>query len=525
MSEWWERPETNSQEPEPTQPSEPIIPDAPDAPAEPQTPDTPVSPSEASPSAPLTPPDTRDDPSVPYAPPVPEPPQPPVQPPIQTPVQPSVQAPPTRPPMWTPPPAATPNQWPSRPSAPQPTVPQPPRPQKSSGSGATVIAVTVLAALCVVLLVIGAFMFFDRSTPAPAPSGTTTTTTTSNADSTVSANENAPSVVIHDNDADDGGLTTTEIVGRNLDSTVVINMYSTSAAQYGNFSFNTETESESMVGTASGIVMSEDGYIITNEHVCVNEKTGQPYSRLEVVLYNGATYTAKVIGSDADTDLAVIKIEATGLKAATFGSSSKMSIGDRVVTLGNAGGLEWSASQGILSGTKRDVYDKTGYSIQCLQIDAAINPGNSGGPLLNSMGQVIGINSAKIVYTGYESLGFSIPIDEAKPILDDLIRYGYVTGRVELGIKGYTITQTGYEGFMVSEIDEDSSLKGANIQTYDIITSLDGEKVTNRTTLRNLLSKHRVGDTVTVGILRITNQRTGTTERFEVQVTLKESRG
>ena len=243
------------------------------------------------------------------------------------------------------------------------------------------------------------------------------------------------------------------------------------------------------------------------------------------MLYSGATYTATLVGSDKDTDLAVIKINATGLKAASFGNSSKMSLGDRVVTLGNAGGLEWSASQGILSGTKRDVYEKTGYSIQCLQIDAAINPGNSGGPLLNSMGQVIGINSAKIVYTGYESLGFSIPIDEAKPILDDLIRYGYVTGRVELGIKGYTITQTGYEGFMVSEIDAESSLIDANIQTYDIITSLDGEKVTSRTVLRSLLSKHQVGDTVTLGILRITNQRTGETERFEVQVTLRESRG
>ena len=510
MSEWWETPETNKPQ-EPTVPAEPVIPEAPAAPEVPETPA----------------PDTRSDPSVPFAPPppvLPTQPTQPVQPTQPTqPVPPTQPAPPTRPPMWTPPASNTPNMWPPQPSAPQP--PQPPRPQKSSGRGATVIAVAILATMCVLLMVIGAVLLMDRTPATSLPSGTTTPTTASRSDNPTSTNENAPSVVIQDTDVDDGGLTTTEIVSRNLDSTVVINMYTTSAAQYGGFSFNTETETESMVGTASGIVMSEDGYIITNQHVCINENTNQPYSRIEVVLYSGATYTATLIGSDKDTDLAVIKIDATGLKAATFGGSSKMSLGDRVVTLGNAGGLEWSASQGILSGTKRDVYEKTGYSIQCLQIDAAINPGNSGGPLLNSQGQVIGINSAKIVYTGYESLGFSIPIDEAKPILDDLIRYGYVTGRVELGIKGYTITQTGYEGFMVSEIDAESSLAGADIQVYDIITSLDGEKVTSRTVLRNLLSKHKVGDTVTLGILRITNQRTGATERFEVQVTLRESRG
>ena len=483
MSEWWEQTPKGPTEPteptpptQPTEPQEPEVPATPDVPAEPTAPEVPVQPTE-----------------------------------------------PTEPPAWNVPP--TRNEWsigaaPYAPTQPQPSAP-PPRPRNN----ATIIVAAVLATVCVVCLTFGALLLFDRTptTPSQAGSPTTTTTTTKAQDTDAKANENVPSVVIHDATEDDGGLTTTEIVSRNLDSTVVVNMYTTSTAQYGSFSFNTETET--MAGTASGIVMSEDGYIITNQHVAVNEKTGQPYSRLEVVLYSGATYTATLVGSDKDTDLAVIKIEATGLKPATFGNSSKMSIGDRVVTLGNAGGLEWSASQGILSGTKRDVYEKTGYSIQCLQIDAAINPGNSGGPLLNSQGQVIGINSAKIVYTGYESLGFSIPIDEAQPIINDLIRYGYVTGRVELGIKGYTITQTGYEGFMVSEINSDSSLLGADIQVNDIITSLDGQKVENRTQLRSLLSKHSVGDTVTLGILRITNQRTGETQRFEIQVTLKESRG
>ena len=512
MSEWWETPETNN----PQEPAEPSVPSEPSVPTEPTAPETPATPTPVTaPTPPETPaaPDRRGDPSVPFAP------QPPATPPVQPPVQPN------RPPMWTPPASTTPNMWPPRPAAPTPApAPYPPQPPKKSGRGATIIAVSLLSALCVLLLAIGAILLLDRPSASNTPGGTTNPTSSSRSDTT-SVNENAPSVTIQEADADDGGLTTTEIVQRNLDSTVVINMYKTSTVQYGGFTFNTDTESETLAGTASGIVMSEDGYIITNQHVAVDENSGQAYRRIEVVLYNGATYTAELVGADEDTDLAVIKISATGLKPATFGSSSKMSIGDRVVTLGNAGGLEWSASQGILSGTKRDVYDKTGYSIQCLQIDAAINPGNSGGPLINAQGQVIGINSAKIVYTGYESLGFSIPIDEAKPILDDLIRYGYVTGRVELGIKGYSITQTGYEGFMVSEIDPDSSLAGADIKVYDIITALDGETVTNRTELRNLLSKHKVGDTVTLSILRITNQRTGATERFEAKVTLRESRG
>ena len=353
MSEWWERPDMNPQQPsEPQQPNEPEIPTPPSEPTQPSAP---------------TPP----------------------QPEIPT------------PPVWMPP---TPSEWPPR----GPVQTPQPQPPKKSGRGATVIAVALLTVLCVAVLGIGAVLMLKPTQTATTPSGTISSTTSSPSGD-VSDSGNKPSVNIQYTEPD-GGLTATEIVSRNLDSTVVINMYTTSTAQYGSFSFNTETET--MAGTASGIVMSEDGYIITNHHVAINDNTKQAYARIEVVLYSGATYTATLVGADEDTDLAVIKIDATGLKAASFGSSSMMSVGDRVVTLGNAGGLEWSASQGILSGTKRDVYEKTGYSIQCLQIDAAINPGNSGGPLLNAQGQVIGINSAKIVYTGYENLGFSIRYED-----------------------------------------------------------------------------------------------------------------
>ena len=396
---------------------------------------------------------------------------------------------------------------------PNPVPPMPQRPQnnKPAKDHLAAIILIALAVICIISLLVGiALLVKDEPSAAPTTSET-------------SSVSDKPSVNIQSTEIKDGGLSTAEIVKKNLDSTVVINMYSNETITYGGFSFGNQTE-EKQAGTASGIIMSADGYIITNQHCVVNEQTHQPYARLEVILYSGATYSATIIGEDEDTDLAVIKINATGLQPAEFGDSEKINIGDRVITIGNAGGLQWSASQGILSGKDRDVYDKTGYSIQCLQIDAAINPGNSGGPLINCMGQVIGINSAKIVYSGYENLGFSIPINEAKPLLDDFIKYGYVTGRVELGITGYTVTQTGYEGFMVYTIEEDSCLKGTAIQQYDIITAINGTKVTSRTELRNALSKFKAGDTVKLTILRITNKQLGTTENFDVPITLKEAR-
>lgn len=142
-----------------------------------------------------------------------------------------------------------------------------------------------------------------------------------------------------------------------------------------------------------------------------------------------------------------------------------------MIALGNAAGLSWSATQGIVSALARDVYDDTGYAIKCLQIDAAINFGNSGGPLLNNQGLVVGINSAKIVKTGYENLAFSIPINEAKTIIDSLMKYGYVQGRVALGITGQTVSSGNYNGFMIASIAEGSSLQNTEAQVGDLIVA------------------------------------------------------
>lgn len=398
-------------------------------------------------------------------------------------------------------------------------VPAPPQKPRKKGNGVWIALVAILGALCLVSVgITGVLVAEHVISSSRTPSGAVDTPATSRRD-----NASGPTVSIVDTEVKDGGLPTSEIVQNNLDSTVVINMYRNTSVSYGGFQIG--QEGERRAGQASGIVMSEDGYIITNQHVVFDSELNQEYSRIEVEMYNGTLYNAEVIGSDVDTDLAVIKIDATGLKPATFGNSDNANLGDRVVTLGNAGGLPWSVSQGILSGTHRDVYDKTGYSIQCLQVDAPINPGNSGGPLFNSMGEVIGVNSAKIVYEGYESLGFSIPINEAKPVIDDLIRYGRVTGRIELGITGYTVTQTGYEGFMIATIENNSSLAGTDVQVNDIITHVDGTRVTGRVALRNELSKHKAGDTVTLTLLRIVNNRTGQTMEYTVTVQLQATQG
>lgn len=395
----------------------------------------------------------------------------------------------------------------------QPTPPQPPKKRRHNGA---VIALAVIGSIAIVAMLV--LLVF-------AISGTV------NTDEPISdtegnqaiINDDAPSLNITDWADDDGGLSATEIIDANMDSTVVINVYQMQVPS-GLYQYGFGSETLTQVGEATGIVMTKDGYIITNWHVVIDEDSGEAFDQINVVTNDGTEYeNAKVIGADESTDLAVIKVDATDLAVAEFGDSSKLVMGARVVTLGNAGGLQWSASQGIISGLARDVYEDTGYSIKCLQTDAAINPGNSGGPLLNNSGQVVGINSAKIAAEGYEGLGFSIPINEAKAIIDDLIKYGYVRGRVELGITGYSIASNGYYGFVIRSIEDGSMLEGTRARVGDLITAIDGVKIDGYSALRSELAKHSAGDTVTLSLLRL-DSRTGAETTFEVTCELKESK-
>ncbi len=390
--------------------------------------------------------------------------------------------------------------------------PQPPKKKKSAGG----ILIGILGGICAVtivtLSVLLAMAWDDTGTP--SVSGGSSSAGDS---STPSGNPDGPKLQINDLEEGTTGLSTRDIVKANLDSTVVITMYDTvSTGSFGG-------ETLGVAGGATGIIMSADGYIITNWHCVVNENTKKQYPRVDVTTYDGTVYeNAQVIGYDESTDLAVIRVPAVNLKPAEFGDSTALELGDRVVAIGNAGGLEWTVTQGIVSGLARDVYDDTGYAIKCLQVDAAINPGNSGGPLLNAAGQVIAVNSAKIVAEGYEGLGFSIPINEAKAIIDDLIEFGYVKGRVSLGITGYSITQPDYKGFLIESIAPNSALAGTGAQRGDLITHVNDVRVNSYGEMRSELAKYKVGDQVTLTLLRIENRQD---RSFTITVTLGEATG
>ena len=201
---------------------------------------------------------------------------------------------------------------------------------------------------------------------------------------------------------------------------------------------------EDSVGTGTGIIMSEDGYIVTNAHVVQDSSDGKhtPAESVTVVLADKSEYPAQVIGADSRTDLAVVKINGNGknFSAAEFGDSCRLAEGELAVAIGNPLGFELygSITCGIISALDRTITIDE-YEMTLIQTDAAINPGNSGGPLLNRFGQVVGINSSKIISDHAEGLGFAIPISSARPVIDDLIENGYVTGRPRIGISGEDI--------------------------------------------------------------------------------------
>ncbi|HIU30653.1 MAG TPA: trypsin-like peptidase domain-containing protein, partial [Candidatus Caccousia avistercoris] len=208
-----------------------------------------------------------------------------------------------------------------------------------------------------------------------------------------------------------GELSLNEIAQKVIPSVVCIqNFQRTSQSTFFGYGQQQEDSTEEQdAGEGSGIIATSDGYIITNAHVVEGADS------LKVVLYDGSTYEAELIGSDSVTDLAVVKIEAANLVPATFGSSSDLQVADQVMAVGNPGGLQLSSSVtvGYVSALDRTITSEDGYTMNCIQTDAAINPGNSGGALVNKYGQVVGINSSKIAATGYEGLGFAIPIDDA----------------------------------------------------------------------------------------------------------------
>ena len=256
-------------------------------------------------------------------------------------------------------------------------------------------------------------------------------------------------------------------------------------------------------GSGSGFIVSEDGYIVTNSHVIEGANS------LQVVLSNGDEYEAIVIGKDAKTDLAVLKINAQGLPVAELGKSSELKVGELAVAIGNPLGLEFqgSVTSGVISALNRTIYvDGRQYTL--VQTDAAINPGNSGGPLVNKYGQVIGINTVKISSSDTEGMGFAIPIDVAIPIVEELIGNGYVSGRPQIGVGVREITtdmSTYYNmpiGLYVVSVSPGSGAENGGILVGDIITKADGKEVTNMDELNDIRDKHKAGETMEITVVR-----------------------
>lgn len=314
-----------------------------------------------------------------------------------------------------------------------------------------------------------------------------------------------------------GGATSTASTTGSKDTTeiakevgpAVVGIKSTVQGQMSLFGGYSTSEAQ-----GSGIIISADGYIVTNNHVVADS------SSVSVQLNTGSEYAAKVIGADDQTDLAVIKIEPPEeLTVANLGDSTKVEVGETAIAIGNPMGLEFfgSVTQGIVSAVNRTV-QVDNRTMNLIQTDAAINSGNSGGALVNSKGEVIGINAVKVTTTGVEGMGFAIPISEAKPIISDLLDYGYVKGRPVIGlstrdVSAYMAQQYGWpQGAQIMSVTTDNA-RNAGLQQGDIITKIDDKTISKGSDLTEYKDTKSPGDTVK---LEVYKYATGKTESVSV---------
>ena len=283
--------------------------------------------------------------------------------------------------------------------------------------------------------------------------------------------------------------------------------------------------SQGMTGVGTGIIMSKDGYIVTNAHVIYDDEYGYgEASSVQIQMSDEeTTYDARIVAYDKEADIAVLKIDADNLTAAEFGDSSSCEVGEMVVAIGNPLGLQFqnTVTCGIISALDRKVTinDNT---MTLIQTDTAINNGNSGGPLINSSGQVIGINSAKMssTYSGeatVEGIGFAIPMSEAKSIVDDLINYGYVTGRPQLGISCQDVTEAVSQaynipvGAYIFSVTAGGAADQAGLQPGDVITGIQDQTISTTEELNAVKNQYKAGDTIT-----LTYVRAGETKKVDV---------
>ena len=388
--------------------------------------------------------------------------------------------------------------------------------KKSSGKGFKVFLGIIAAMLCICVISITSVGIYRMVTGENRISFVEPNAGTENENNQITETPDISLQDIPSNNtvSTDGSLSATEVYKAVSPSVVGVVQYQ--------YSYSLEA-----AGSGSGIIISDDGYIVTNAHVIEGAET------VKVVLYNEEEYEAKIVGSDTQTDIAVLKIEAKNLVEAELGNSDQIEIGETVYAIGNPGGLSLQSSftDGIISGLNRVIStDDSVYTMTVIQTNAAINPGNSGGALVNEYGQVIGITSSKIVSTDYEGIGFAIPTATAKPIIEEIIEKGYVSGRAKLGITCTTIdsvTAKYYsvpEGVQIITIEEDSCFIGTDAKVGDIIIAFNGQDITSLEDLQSCLAESTPGDSVQITLYRYSATRMNDLT-FNVTVKLGESKG
>lgn len=337
-------------------------------------------------------------------------------------------------------------------------------------------------------------------------SSATSTTTKSNTSTTTRPyDENRPELIISGLPSDDS-YSAVEIAEKITPSMVSLMVYQNGV----------------LTSTGSGVIMTEDGYIITCAHI-VNSGGDSLYYRVR--LYDNTEYDAQVLGYDDKTDIAVVKIDANDLKPAEFASSDYLKSGENILAVGSPGGSEFAGSvtDGIISSPNRYITKGEISNFKVIQHTAAINPGNSGGALVNMYGQVVGINSAKIMALGYEGMGFATSVSYAKIVIDDIIQYGTVVRRARLGVEYFQFDHLSEEGSIVSEnklppasivvlnIDKSSDLKNYDVREGDFLIGVNGKKLSSLDVLYDVTYSAVAGDSVTLEFFRV-----DTKETFEV---------
>ena len=285
---------------------------------------------------------------------------------------------------------------------------------------------------------------------------------------------------------------------------------------YGTYNYWGRQIDNQELGSGSGIIYSEDGYVITNYHVIENATS------VTVTLSDGAEYDARIVGADSSSDLAVLKVEAQNLPAATLGDSDELQIGELVVAIGNPLGYENTVTDGIVSGLNRQLTNYTD-AMTLIQTNAAINSGNSGGALVNSKGEVIGINSAKLVASNAEGMGFALSINEVKPIVEELISKGHVS-RPYMGVtinSQYQVDESTAEkyeipmGIQIADVMKGGPAERAGLRAGDIIYKVNDTLIQSFDDLSDIIDNCKVGDT-----LRVLADRNG--QKVTANVTLAE---